>query len=204
MEKVLTWIKDVPLAALGALFRLLVERVYAHRQANKGYVPREIFEPCLGLAGVTVSVQIVNELVDVRGRRIGFALKQREPDEAGWAGLYHSTCGTARLPDDHKAALMRNTEETFGKVPADDKVEFLGVTIHDEPERWSACYTIMHRRKVRLDDLKRFVGTWLVFRDDEIRARNPEIVDHNCFLLDWVMDENREPFADVRGGYKRE
>lgn len=204
-QKMLETVAKIPLNELGELFRSLVQRVYEHRKQNKGYVPLEIFEACLGMGGMSVSVQIVNEVVDRDGNRIGFALKKRESSEAGaaWANLYHSTCCTARMLDVPEDALNRDTKETFGSVPTEN-LEFLGVTIHDEPERWSSCYTVMHRRRVGLDDVKNFVGEWKIFTETDIRSRNPEIVDHNWYLLDWVMDENREPFANVRGGYKRQ
>ncbi len=202
---VLWWVRRMPLNELGELFLLLVRRVYEYRKEHKGYVPLEIFEACLGMGGVSVSVQIVNEVVDENGNRIGFALKRRESNEAGsaWANLYHSTCCTARMPDVPKDALDRDTKETFGNVP-EEKLEFLGVTIHDEPERWSSCYTVMYRRKVSFEDVNKFIGEWKVFAAEDIKNRHQKIVDHNWYLLDWVMDEKREPFANVRSGYKRQ
>ncbi len=203
-EKVLEFIGGAPLKELREVFLRLVERVYAHRKANKGYVPVEIFEPCLGMGGVTVSVQIVNEVIGADGKRIGFALKKREANESGdaWKDLYHSTCCTMRMTDAPEDALGRDTKETFGAIPS-EKPEFLGVTIHDEPERWSACVTIMHRRKVRAEDMRQFVGEWKIFTEADVRAHDPQIIDHNWYLLEWVLDERRPPFSDVRRGYQR-
>lgn len=194
--------RNAPLNEMGELFLILAQRVYEHRKKNKGYVPIEIFESCLGMAGVSVSVQIVNEVVDEAGKRIGFALKKREANEAGedYRGLYHNTCCTFRTFDTPEDALNRDAEETFGNV-SEENLELLGITIHDEPERRSACVTVMHRRKVRPEDVNRFVGEWKIFSDEAIRNRNPNIVDSNWYQLDWVMAEGRKLFANVRGGY---
>lgn len=197
-------IAETPLNELGEVFRVLVERLYAHRKANNGFTPREIFEQCVGMSGMSVSVQIVNEVVAPSGEHIGYALKQRDATEIGdeWAGLYHSTCTTARMPDTPTMMLGRDTKETFGVTRQGEELEFLGVTIHDEPERWSSCLTVMHRRRVTADQVAQFTGTWKIFSDDDIRYHHKEIIDHNWYLLEWVLDENRPLFADVRGGWK--
>ncbi len=202
-EQMVGFIKTATWEELLPVIQALAERIYEHRKSNKGYAPPSVFEWLLGMGGVTVSVQIVNEVIDRGGRRIGFALKQREATEAGadWANLYHSTCCTMLLFDTPEMALGRDTKDAFGCVPTKDEVEFLGVTIHDEPERRSACVTIMHRRKITERDLAVLQGTWRVFSEDAVRDHHKKIVDHNWYLLEWVMDENRPRFADVRRGW---
>lgn len=85
-------VAETPLNELGEVFRILVERLYAHRKINNGFTPKEIFEQCVGMSGMSVSVQIINEVIDGTGghmRHIGYALKRRDDAELGdaWAGL---------------------------------------------------------------------------------------------------------------------
>lgn len=202
LEQILDWARTAPLKELAPLLRLLAARLYEHRLAHNGYVPPELFEPSLGIGGVTVSSQIVNEVVDADGKRIGFALKRREKGEIGWEGLHHNTCCTFRLTDTPDSALLRNVRETFQEIPAEEELEVLGVTVHHEPERQATCVTLMYRRQVAHQDVvRRFAGTWKLFSEEDIRNRNPELVDHNCWQLEWVMDKSRETFAAIQGGY---
>jgi hypothetical protein len=202
-EMVLDYLTSTPLKDLGDEFSVLTSRVYANRQANKGYVPLEIFEQCVGLGGMSVSVQIVNAVMDADGKHIGFALKQRDASEAGegWASLYHSTCTTGRLPDTPESALERDTKEAFGHASPGKKPGFLGVTIHDEPERCSSCLTVMHLRTVTEKEVSAFVGRWRIFSEADVRHHHEDIVDHNWYLLEWVLDFDRPKFANVRGGW---
>ncbi|OGZ08558.1 MAG: hypothetical protein A3D65_04870 [Candidatus Lloydbacteria bacterium RIFCSPHIGHO2_02_FULL_50_13] len=194
---------EMPLNELNEMFLALAKRLYAYRKANNGFVPKEIFEACVGMSGMSVSVQIVNEVVDAKGMHIGYAMKQRDSSELGdaWACLYHSTCTTARLQDTPATMLGRDTKETFGVTKPEERLEYLGVTIHDEPERWSSCLTVMHRRMVATEEVSQFTGTWKIFSDNDIRYHNKEIIDHNWYLLEWVLDPDRPLFADVRGGW---
>lgn len=196
---VLWSLKHAELRELGEVFKLLVEKVYRYRLANEGYVPVEIFEACVGMGGVSVSVQIVNEVIE-NGVHIGFALRKRGGEEVGekWQGLYHSTCATASLLTTPESAFKRNTIDAFGYLPTLDKLEKLGVTIHNEPERWSACVTIMYRRKVTREQVASFKGGWKIFTD----IHDPLIIDHNQYLLEWVSDPDRKWFADVRNGWQ--
>ena len=202
-ELAVEFVRTTPLNQLGEVFKVLAERLYVERRANNGFIPREIFERCVGMSGMSVSVQIVNELIDDKAQHLGYALKQRDSSELGdaWAGLYHSTCTTARMTDTPTSMLERNAKEAFG-APWINGLEFLGVTIHDEPERCSACLTVMYHRTVTLQEFAQFTGTWKTFSSyEDIRHHNKEIVDHNWYLLEWVCDRNRPIFADVRGGW---
>lgn len=105
------------------------------------------------------------------------------------------------MPDTPTTMLGRDTRETFGHVRPDEKLEFLGVTIHAEPERWSSCLTVMHRRVVTQEEIAQFTGTWKIFSDDDIRYHHKDIIDHNWCLLEWVLDPDRPRFADVRDGW---
>jgi hypothetical protein len=203
-DDLVRWLEETPLAKLAFVFKILVQRVYSHRLANKGFVPPEIFESCIGMSGVAASVQIVNEVVDAGGDHLGYALKLREEGEVGdaYKGTYHNTCCSVRLFDTPATALGRDTKEAFGRELPDEELEFLGVTIHDEPARFGADMTVMHRRKVTLEQMQGFVGTWRMFTNAEVLARDPLIVASNCDQLSWVMDPKRPPFADVRGGWK--
>ncbi len=170
-----------------------------------GGVPKEVFELLVGMAGFCASVQIVHEVW--KGNEfLGFALKLRDPaTEVGdaWAGLYHSPCTVIRRFDTPASALERDFRDAGDDLlPMRPGIQFLGVTIHDEPERRCACATIMHRRKVSVVDVEGFEGEWTIFTPDEVRRGDPRIVDHNCYLLQWVLDPHRPSFADVRGGWK--
>lgn len=192
---------ETPLEELGPVLAAFAERLYRHRLANKGFVPREIFQPLIAMDGETSSVQIVNEVVGATGEHIGFALKLREADEVGYQGLYHNTCCSLRMFDSPATALGRDTMEAFGCIPPDDQVEFLGVTIHHEEQRHGADVTMMHLRKITEEQLATFVGTWKVFTDAEIRAHPKNVVASNWWQLEWVMDPNRPKFADIRLGW---
>ena len=193
------WARNVPLSALGEIFQILAERIYNHRKRNNGHVPGDIFESCLSMAGMSVSIQVVNVVVDDNRETMGFALKQRSESEIGekWTNLYHSTCSTGLLIDTPISVLDRISEETFGFINTNDNVEFLGVTIHDEPERHCACLTVVHRRKIKTTDVGSFLGTWKIFTN--IHDKN--IIDHNQYILEWVSDPNRPLFANLKGGY---
>jgi hypothetical protein len=204
MEKeVLDFLRNTPLSRLGEVFKILAEKVYQHRLTFKGFVPREIFEACFGMAGIGISVQIVNEVVDKKGKHLGFALKKRDdPNEMGekWVNLYHSTCATLYMTAQKNKLLERNTLEAFDKLLENDRLEFLGSTVHHEPERWSDCVTFMFRRKITLKQFGEFKGTWKIFKN----IHDPKIIDHNQYLLEWVTDSEREKvLADIRGGWKK-
>jgi hypothetical protein len=198
------FIGKIELSDLGSFFRMLAEKVYNCRRLNDGLVPPEIFEPCLSMSGMTVSAQIVNEVVDATGTHVGYALRQREKDEVGskWVGLYHSTCTVGRMVDTPTSMLSRNMAQAYGHPKLDESLEFLGVTINDEPERWSSCLTVMYRRKIKEKELSLFIGKWVVFTDEQIFSHDERIINHNWYLLEWVIDEKRSKFADVRGGWK--
>ena len=189
-----------PWTELVPLMQALSGRLYAERQENpRGYTPKPIFELCLGMGGMFVSAQIVNEVVGPNGEHLGFALKKRDESDSGdaWRGMFHSTCTSGLIKDTPGTMLDRDTVEAFGFHPEDDTIEFLGVTIHDEPERCGACLTVMHRRKVTMGMFSTFNGTWEIFKD----VNDPRIIDHNRYLLQWVLDRGRPKFADVRGGW---
>lgn len=189
---------------LKPLLQALAGTLYVHRQMNRGFTPESIYEECIGVAGVAVSVQIVNEVIDSEGKRIGFALRKRDDTESGseWAGLYHSTCTGARLTDTPKTALARDTAQAYDTPRSNETLEFLGLAIYDQPERWNSCFVAMHRRKVTREEVASFNGVWAIFTDEDILARDSRAIRHACYLLEWVMDENRPVFADVRDGWK--
>lgn len=194
MDRLISTIETASWDDLVPAIKALAERVYGHRREHSGYVPLSVFEYLLGMGGISASVQIVDEVIDEGGNRLGFALKLREGNEVGWGGLYHSTCTTVRMTDHPDEALARDTRETFGE-DREEQLEFLGNVINHETERRSSCITLLYRRRVKLEDLKGFVGSWTVFSEEEIRARDPRIVNYNWDQLAYVMDEHRAPFA---------
>lgn len=204
-KELLKKISGMDLRDMAEIFYVLAEKVYQYRQDNNGLVPSEIFEACLGIGGMTVSVQIINEVVGLLGEHVGYALRKREVNEIGeaWAGLYHSTCTVGNMIDTPETMLDRNIKQTYGISRPSESLEFLGVTIHDEPERKSACLTVVHLRKITHKDTESFIGEWQVFSDNQIINHDKRIIDHNWYLLEWAMDQKRPQFADVRKGWNR-
>ncbi len=199
-------VKHRSLVELVPLIQALAEKVNAERLANKetsrGGVAKEVFELLLGMAGVTAYVPIVHELWE-DNNFVGFALQQRDPENSGdtWRGLYHSVCTTARRFDSPHSALQRDLNDAYDSnvVLTLSPLKYLGTTIHDEPERRSACYTMMHVRRINRADFKGGLrGTWAIFTEKEILANDERVIDHNLQLLKWVLNPNREMFADVR------
>lgn len=193
--EMIEYLKTAPLKDLEEVFSILADRVYKHRIENYGFVPLEIFEYCLGIAGVSISVQIVNQVVDDQGEPIGFALKKRQSDEVGWENLYHNTCTTGRIGDTPASALGRDQKETFGKIPDNDQLKCLGCTINVEIERRSSCLTVMYVRKIKLDDISSFIGDWKFFSNQQIMDHDERIVNYNWYQLEWVLDPNRSFFS---------
>ncbi|HAM88384.1 MAG: hypothetical protein US83_C0005G0001 [Candidatus Falkowbacteria bacterium GW2011_GWC2_38_22] len=194
-KEIIDFLKNAPLKDLKEVFSVLADRVYEHRLANQGFVPLEIFESCLGIAGVSISVQIVNQVVDDQGNSIGFALKLRQSDEVGWQNLYHNTCTTGRIGDTPASALTRDQRETFGEIPKNDKLECLGCTINVETERRSSCLTVMYVRKIKLEDMSSFIGTWKFFSNQQVIDHDEQIVNYNWHQLEWVIDQSRSLFS---------
>ena len=196
-NEVIEYLETAPLENLEKVFSVLAERVHKHRLAHQGCVPLAIFENCLGMSGMAVSVQIVNQVI-AGGLNIGFMLKLREADEVGWQNLYHNTCTVGRLGDTPTSALGRNQEETFGYIPKNDELEFLGCVIDDEPERRISCLTVMYLRKIQLKDANSFIGRWSFFTNQQILNHDPRIVNYDCTKIEWVLDKNCLVFADIR------
>ncbi|MCK5026819.1 MAG: hypothetical protein KAS07_00215 [Candidatus Pacebacteria bacterium] len=197
-ETVREWSQKTPLKKQTPVIKILSEKVYKERSANKGFVPPKVFEPLLGMGGVTFSVQTVHEVVDKNKNRLGFALRLRDKNEVGDAfiGLYHSTCSTFRLFDTPETALNRNDTEATGN--REDLPKFIGVTIHHEESRKCADVTAMHIRQITLKQINEMNGTWKCFTEDEIQKRDPRIVRSSLQQLLWVMSSNKKSFQDIR------
>lgn len=205
VAEVLDLIKGLPFEHLTPIIAHIAQLVYEVRLANKntnaGGVPKEVFEYLLGMGGVSVSVQVVHEVWN-GSIFIGFALKKRDAAESGeaWAGQYHSPCTVLRMFDTPASALSRDIDpslRSLGIVPPRG-IDFLGVTLHDEPERRSACATIMHSVRVTREGMEKLSGTWQLFTSEQVWKGDRQIIDHNILLLQWVLNVNRACFADLR------
>lgn len=193
-EAIRLYLRETPLDQLGEAFDILAERVYAHRGANRGFVPREIFAFCVCLGGVYPCVEVVIEVVDARtGDRIGYALKKRTGgSEEGWEGQFQIVGTACRMTDDQFSIRMRLASEIFGdEAPPleQGRLTLLGNEIHDEPERWAACWTAVYLLKI--DSLKGFVDEWQIFTDPD----DLSIIDHHRNTLKWAMDPQRPALA---------
>lgn len=193
-QQILNWIEKTQLEDMGTVLTALADKVYAHRLENKGFVPFAVFEQLLG--PVTVSVQIVHEVVDTSGARLGFALRKREENEAGEAyeNQSHSTCTSFRWIDDIESALDRDDSDAFAGA-SNHPIEYLGMTYHHEAPRRNMDMTFMHRRSIRLGDVDSMDGNWMVFSDNNIISGDDRIIESNLHQLRWVMDANRKQFG---------
>lgn len=193
IQPLLQLAETASLEELEPLFAVLANRINTYRAVHKGSVPSAVFESLLGMAGVSVSVQIVNEVVDESDKRIGWALRKRTTDEVGWIGLYNNTCTVLRMTDTPTTALARDTQETFGTA-RDEDLEFLGNTLNYERERLEMCLTVMYRRRVSAQEVAGFIGEWKIFSDEQVLAHDTAMVDYNWYQLQYAMDEHREKF----------
>ena len=200
-EFVAEYFRITPLAETAVALKALQETEYEHRLANKGFAPLPVFESLLGPD--TVSVQIVHEVRDENGKRLGYALRLRDANEAGYGGLYHNTCCSMRWLDDLETALARDDSDAFqGTHPS--PIEKLGVTKHHEIPRKNMDFTFMHRRVIAMEDIAQMNGTWKFFSDEEIRAHPANVVESNWYQLEWAMDENRPEFGVLHDSFPPE
>ncbi|HEY9585789.1 MAG TPA: hypothetical protein VJJ02_04350 [Candidatus Paceibacterota bacterium] len=196
-EIVAEYFRRTPLAETAVAIKALREAEYVYRLTHKGLAPKEVFELLLG--PVTVSVQIVHEVRE-DGKRLGFALRLREENEAGYSGLYHNTCCSFRWLDDLNLATKRDDDDAFvGIHPA--SLERLGVTLHHEIPRMNMDMTFMYRRVIVMSDITKMRGAWRFFSDDDIRYHHKNIVESNWYQLEWVMNPFRPWFGVLRGSF---
>ncbi len=197
------YFRTTPLAVMAVPLRALKETETAWRLAHKGFAPPEVFELLLG--PVTVSVQIVHEVQDVDGKRLGYALRLRDEGEVGdaYCGLFHNTCCSFRWLDTLESAAERDDRDAFGgthSVP----LEMLGETLHFEAPRRNMDQTTMYRRVIWMKDIERMKGTWKFFTDEEICGLDPRIIPSNWHQLMWAMNPFREKFGVLRETFPKE
>jgi hypothetical protein len=196
-EIVLGWMQRTPLEEMGRVLTVLANKVYAHRSVNKGYVPPQVFEQLLG--PVTVSVQLVHEVLDVNDESIGYALRRREAHEVGdaYAGKHHNVCCSLRWFDTIETALARHHAD----VGRSFEVEHLGTTYHHEAPRRNMDLTFMYRSLVPASLVPSLHGDWCVYTHAEIaemlgkRQEDVPIVLSNVAQLCWVADPSRKEFG---------
>lgn len=183
----------IPLSKMGSIFAQLLARVNAHRAVNKGFVPREIFPFVLGMGGKDVCFEIVIKSPE------GYLLKKRGTGEQGWQGEYQiiGTSFTTSISD----AFGRLSREAFGDEPEyvfrPEKLEFVGVEIHEEKERGGInCFTLVWIFDISHAQAKSLVGDWKEFAqtDDE------QIIGHHQNTLAWasIPEKIRPLIADLR------
>lgn len=206
-DEVIKWVEETPLEDMAEVLTVLADKVYQHRLQNDGYVPMAVFEQLLG--PVTVSVQLVHEVVNPHGKSIGFALRDREANEAGevYEGQYHNVCTSWHWADESlEVALQRNDKDAFQGTRGADW-EYLGVTVHHEVPRRNMDLTFMFRRKVFESDLETMNGKWVWVSAKSLYGDlkdHPLMVTSNIHQLRWVMDENRAWFGVLLDSFPSE
>lgn len=207
------YFRKTPLKGLHESTTALADVVYAHRLENRGFVPREVFESVMGVGGITVSVQIIHEVLDADGTPVGFALRLRDEGEVGEAykGKYHNTCCSLRWTDTITSALERNDTDAFDETHG-ALLQYLGVTYHHEAPRRNMDLTFMYRRRISVEDITRMNGEWRFFSFESLlcmlgkSAGELPIVESNLHQLLWAMapDEYRNEMEVLRETFPKE
>ncbi|MDD4902425.1 MAG: hypothetical protein PHE24_04810 [Patescibacteria group bacterium] len=189
-------LKNSPLDQLGDVFKMLADKVFAHRRENKGYVPLAIFPYCVGIGGIYPCVEMIVEVRSLLGTPIGYALKKRSAEEQAWQGKYQIVGVAGRITDQPKNIFNRLTTEIFGqnKLAEYKKADFIGIEIHDEPERQATCWTAVWKISIRKNQFPLLSGDWKIFNQFE----NDGIIDHHRKTLGWAANPAREVFVDLR------
>ena len=195
IDKFMEYVANSSLEELATVISAIADKSYEYRLSHGGMVPREVFEALMGPD--TVSVQLVHQVYGAKpNAMIGFALRFRTPNEAGYGGLFHSTCCSMRWSDDIETALARDDSDAFaGKH--NSQIEFLGITKHHESPRRNMDMTFMHRRIISMSDIEGMNGEWKFFSNEEILSHDERIVPSNWYQLEWVMNENRPWFGSL-------
>lgn len=195
-DELLEMFKSLSLVERADFLKNTAEKVHLWRQENNGYVPREIFASCVGIGGVYPCVEMVIEIATEKGDWGGYALKKRGGNEQDWEGQYQIV-GVAGLSTDSPADIFKRIEEEIhgpGGYPVERVPIFVGVEIHNEPERYATCWTLTYKLRVSRHEIKRFSGDWKIFTDVD----SLEIVDHHRKTLRWVMSASPNEFVDLR------
>jgi hypothetical protein len=197
-DLVLEYLGTAQLESLGPEFELLSERVFAHRMANKGLVPKEIFSSCLGLGGQTQVYEAVVRVLGDKGETIGFALKKRSASDSGWPGLYHNAGTVIGMLDSTHAVMQRLTAEIF-QSGMEKPLDLLGKCITNQfVGRESVCWADIHETRIYEACLWKLRGDWKLFTFDELQVGNPDIIDFELAIILWANNPDREPVGDLR------
>ncbi len=197
-DLILKYLREAPLESLGPEFEILAKRVFAHRMANKGLIPQEIFSSCMGLGGLTLVYEAVVRVIGNHGETIGFAMKKRSPNDSGWPGMYHNAGTVVRMLDSTNGAMNRLTSEIF-QDGMEKPMQFIGKCITNQFEgRESVCWADIYETRVQQACLWKLSGDWRVFNLDELKVGNPTIIDFELSIVLWANSSNREPVGDLR------
>lgn len=174
---------------------VLAKRMNAERSLANGLVPLSVYPFVVGISGIYVCYEVIVKTPQ------GYALKMRnkETGEQGWNGQYHIP-GVAWRPqgDSFLKVIGRLSREVYGEKATPfslDELQFVGMVIHFQPERFTDCSTMMFL----LFCDKAPEGDWKIFSGEEIKSEM--IIDHHRNTLAWISDKNRPVVADLRNGY---
>ncbi len=186
------WAKKTPLEEMGNVLKIVAERLDEHRKGNKGFTPKSIFEPCLGI-GLGYGAHEMMIIVMDGPVRTGVMLKLRSKDELSWAGFYQIPGVVEQPLDTEQTVINRLSKEIYGeegRLRADLSFcggRFLGIETHYETERKCDCRTALWKMPVSRLDLPSLSGQWSLFTPD--RFDSELIVDHHRNTLRSFFNE---------------
>jgi len=163
----------------------MAREVQAHRAANNGRVPFEVFPSVLAIGGLYVCCDLV--LTDEDGF---VAVRLRNPqEEQGWENQYHLPGG---------AVLVHEAEEDFlprilKQLVIPDRIEialrrshFLGNERHTEPERdgvtcWTFVYVVEFNKSssAKIEDMLDPDAKWTWVSPEMAADQRFPLVDHH-------------------------
>ena len=186
------YLRTTPLAQLQEAFAILADRCYRERVRNRGRVPKEIFESCIGIGGNYPCAQIIVEVVDASRKRIGYALRRRDSTESGveWQGQYHNVCTAVRMGETADDVFARDFSDIFGETPPLEHLEDVGASLPSEPERRADAVTTIWKIQILENEIPNLVGTWKLFTN----WHHPSVIDHMQAILDWASNPSRKRY----------
>ncbi|MDO8594548.1 MAG: hypothetical protein Q7R93_03465 [bacterium] len=197
-SELLKWVQAAELKALGPLFHMLAQKVFMHRKANGGLVPPEIFPSCVGIGGVYPCVEVAIRVLGHGNNTVGYVLKKRGNAEQGWNGLYGIPGVSGLTIDSPSKMFSRLGTKIWGeKTDLFRRLAFVGVEMHDEPERDGVtCWTMMYCMNIALSEQKELSGQWKLFLG--VHLDDPSIVPHHRKTLAWIDNPDRPLLANLR------
>jgi hypothetical protein len=177
--------REASLEQLVPIFEVLATRLNDYRTAHNGYVPRSLFLPWLGIAGVYYCCDIIVWSPEEPGT---FLLKKRGGAEINPAmeGKFQVVGSIGIYGQSAEQVLARSLREVFGErddlvKKYQDRLKFLFTEIHPEPWRKCYCLTPVFGLELDSDGVASLDGTWQGFSnldDSRIVAHQRETLQY--------------------------